>query len=193
MVKTTVCDHFCQTIQEIVERLDQADEDAAQDRALQVADAAEDGGSERDEAELEAGVVAGGPERLEEQQARRAGRRPTEAEGEGDRAVDVDAHEPRRICAVARMALPWRVRCTVAQDQQQRHRDHDDDDGRPVDLHVADLRPAVGDALGQLLGAEPLSTRPNHWKMKEMPTAVMSGASLGARRSRRYAMYSAPT
>ena len=47
------------------------------------------------------------------------------------------------------------------------------------------IRPPSGMTLGQFFCDEPFRNSPNHWKMKLMPTAVMSGASLGARRSRR--------
>src|SRR4051812_34991291 len=59
--------------QAFVERLDEPDADRAEDRAGQVADTAEDGGRERDQAELEALVVpdVGHIQRVEE--AGRAG------------------------------------------------------------------------------------------------------------------------
>ena len=62
IVNTTVCDHSCaEAVREpLVEPLDEADQHAAEHGAVQVADAAEHGGGERDQAELEAGVVAGG-------------------------------------------------------------------------------------------------------------------------------------
>ncbi len=69
---------------------------APSDGAREVADAAEHRGRERDQAELEAGVVA----HVELQQvddAGGAGERACEQERDGDRPVDVDAHHRRGL------------------------------------------------------------------------------------------------
>ena len=47
------------------------------------------------------------------------------------------------------------------------------------------VMPPLGMTDCQRFGWEPLKKIPTHWKMKLTPTAVISGASLGARRSRR--------
>ena len=83
---------------------------AAEDRAVEVADAAEHGGGEGDETELEAEVVARVVPTVSSRAARRAGHRAAEGEGEGDRPVDVDAHQPGRVLVLGRrphrLALP---------------------------------------------------------------------------------------
>src|SRR4051794_22276871 len=130
----------------VVEGLDQADQEAADDGAVEVADAAEHGRRERDEAELEAGVVAGVAARLEPEETGGAGERAAEAEGEGDGPVDVDAHEPRGVLVLRgrahRLALPGALD-DVRHEQQERDGDADDDDRRPPDLDAAD-----GEAAG---------------------------------------------
>ena len=79
------------------DRLDDADHEAADDRALEVADAAHHGGGERDQAgrealvELDRAVV----DRVD--QPGRAGEHAAEQERQRDRAVDVDAHQPRGV------------------------------------------------------------------------------------------------
>src|SRR5918911_2214977 len=72
----------------VVQVLDDPDDEAAEDGAGEVADPAEHGGGERDEAQAEAGVPPGEPVGLQVEDAGRAGERPTEAERERDRAVD---------------------------------------------------------------------------------------------------------
>ena len=62
----------------------------------------------------------------------------------------------------------------------------DDHDRRVLERDAADRDPALRDApWASCCGAEPFHCRPTHCRMKLMPTAVISGASLGARRSRR--------
>src|SRR5205085_5431341 len=76
----------------LVESLDESDEDRAEDRAGEVPDAAENGGRERDQAELVARVVADLPEVERVHEPARAGERAGDEERERDRPVDVDAH-----------------------------------------------------------------------------------------------------
>ena len=77
--------------------LDDADDQAAEDGALEVADAAHDRRGERDQAGGEAGEEphVGLVERVD--QPRRAGHQAAEQEREGDRRVDVDAHQARGL------------------------------------------------------------------------------------------------
>src|SRR5689334_19297897 len=77
----------------VVEGLDDADEEAADHGAGEVPDTAEHRRREGEEPESEAGVPARDLDGLHVEDARRAGERAAEAEGEGDRAVDVDAHQ----------------------------------------------------------------------------------------------------
>ena len=76
----------------------------------QVADAAEHGRGERDQAELEAGVVAHLLEVEGVDEARRAGEAAGDQERERDRAVDVDAHHRGGVAVLRgrahRLALP---------------------------------------------------------------------------------------
>ena len=84
-------------VEPLVEGLDEPDQDGAEHGAGQVADAAEHGGRERDQPELEALVEAHGRhvERVEE--AGRARERAGDQERERDRAVHVDAHDRGRV------------------------------------------------------------------------------------------------
>src|SRR6266568_296626 len=50
-----------------------------------------------------------------------------------------------------------------------------------------------GSTLGHSRGVDPFHCCPTNWRMKLIPTAVISGASLGARRRRRYARNSIVT
>ena len=83
--------------QPLVVGLDQADQERAEHGAGQVADPAEHGRGERDQAEGEALVVAdvGLGERVDE--AGGAGERAGEQERERDRPVDVDPHDRARV------------------------------------------------------------------------------------------------
>ena len=47
------------------------------------------------------------------------------------------------------------------------------------------VRPPLGSTEFRDFGADPFQRMPMFWKMKRQPTAVISGASLGACRSRR--------
>ena len=89
--------------------------DAAEHRADEVADAAEHGRGERDQAEPHAEVVGVARVRGDVQHAGRAGQRAAESEHERDGAVDVDAHQPGAVLvgATARMALPCLVLVTI--------------------------------------------------------------------------------
>ena len=77
--------------------LEQPEEQAAEQRAADVADAAEHRGGERLDAGEEADVVAGRLEEDGEQEPGGAGEQPAEQEREHDDAVDVDAHELGRL------------------------------------------------------------------------------------------------
>ena len=84
------------------ERFDEADENAAEHGARDVADAAEDrrgeGAQARGVADDEAGVVV-----IEaEDEPGRAGQRRAEEESGDDDAVDVDAHHARRLLVLRR-------------------------------------------------------------------------------------------
>jgi len=81
----------------VVETLDDPDEQPADDRADEIPDTAQNRGRERDEAEFEPGVIAGHPLRLDEEHRGGAGHQTTEEEGERDRGVDVDTHEPGAV------------------------------------------------------------------------------------------------
>src|SRR5436190_10160104 len=71
----------------VVETLDEPDDDAAEDRAGEVTDPAEDRRRERDQSELESQVVPGGPNDLLVHEPGGAGQRPAQAERERDDAV----------------------------------------------------------------------------------------------------------
>ena len=77
--------------------LDEADHEAAERGAGDVADAAEDGRGERLEAGLEADVEHRHAEVQALDDARRARERRADEERQGDRAVDVHAHELGRV------------------------------------------------------------------------------------------------
>ena len=77
--------------------LEQAEQQAADERAADVADAAEHRGGERLDAGQEADVEAGGLEEDHEEEAGGAGEDAAEQERERDDPVDVDAHELRRL------------------------------------------------------------------------------------------------
>jgi len=86
------------------EVLDEADHEAAEHRAGDVADAAEDGRRERLQAGVEAEVLADEAEVVAPHDARRAGQRATDGERERDGLVDVDTHELRRLLVERRRA-----------------------------------------------------------------------------------------
>src|SRR5262245_11587522 len=90
--------------QPAVEVLDEADQVAAERRAGDVADAAEHGGGEREEADPEAEVEARLREVCEEDESADAGQRAAETERERDRAVDVDPHQPSGVAVLRRRA-----------------------------------------------------------------------------------------
>ena len=104
----------CQ-VEPLVERLDQADQERAEQRAGEVADAAEHGGREGDQAELEALVVADGREVEQEEHARPRRRAPP---------ASANVNEIVRLtlmpiiaaasgsCEVARIAFPCLVDLT---------------------------------------------------------------------------------
>ena len=79
------------------DRLDHADDQAADHGALEVADAAHDRRGERDQAGGEALVELDRPVVERVDQARRAGQHAAEQERQRDRAVDVDAHQARGV------------------------------------------------------------------------------------------------
>ena len=83
--------------QPLVVGLDQADQERAEHGAGQVADAAEHGGGEGDQAEREALVVANHRLRERVDEPGGAGERAGEQERERDRAVDVDPHDRARL------------------------------------------------------------------------------------------------
>ncbi len=83
-------------LEALVESLDEPDQKRTEHGAAQVPDAAEDGRRERDQPQLEPGVVAH-VELQEEEEARGAGERAGEDERERDRPVHVDAHHRGRI------------------------------------------------------------------------------------------------
>ena len=78
-------------------RLQQPEQQAAHQRAADVADAAEHGRGERLDAGQEADVEAGGLEEDHEQEPGGAGEDAAEQERERHDAVDVDAHQLRRL------------------------------------------------------------------------------------------------
>src|SRR3954466_13043473 len=108
------------------ELLDDPDDEAAEHRAAEVADAAHDGGGERDEA---------GAEALEEphlrlvervDEAGGARQQAAQQERERDRGVDVDAHEPRGLGVLSGRA--HRLAEPAARDEggeQDHERDRD--------------------------------------------------------------------
>ena len=115
-------------VQALVERLDQPDQDGAEDGARQVADAAEHGGREGDQPELEALVEPHGRHVERVEKPGRAGERAGDQERERDRAVDVDAHDRRGLLVLRGRAhrLPLaRLLDQVGQREQDGHGDQD--------------------------------------------------------------------
>ena len=108
-------------VEALVERLDEPDHDRADDGAREVADAAEHGRGERDQAELEAGVVAHVVLEEEDEPGDR-GERAREEERHRDRPVDVDAHHRRRLGVLRdgahRLALPRRAHEPAEHDER---------------------------------------------------------------------------
>jgi hypothetical protein len=128
----------------LVEGLDQPDQDGADDRAREVADPAEDGGRERDQAEREARVVAD-VELDEVKHGADPCERPRERERERDRAVDVDAHDRRRLRILGgrahRLSLARGLHEPAEQDEHRRR--HERDEERvPAIVNPADLEDA---------------------------------------------------
>src|SRR3954467_6427642 len=96
-----------------------------------------------------------------------------------------------RSCAVARMALPTLVFCTIQVISNS--------SGivtaiTTMYLMRISIEPMVIDPCGNTLdlelGADPLVKIPMFWRMKLTPTAVINGANFGALRNRRYASFS---
>jgi hypothetical protein len=138
----------------LVEGLDEPDDERAQDGAGEIADTAEDGRGEGDQAELEARVVADVV--LEEEHEAGHGGEPTrDEERDGDRPVHVDAHHRRRLGVLGdrahRLALP-RVPHEPAQHEERWHDDRERDDELPGEADVADLeRRALRNEVGAAL------------------------------------------
>ncbi len=128
-------------VEPLVEGLDQPDQDRAEDGARQVADAAQHGGRERDQPELEALVVAHGRHVERVEHPGRARERARDHERERDRPVDVDAHHRARVHVLRgrahRLPLP-RLLHEVEQHQQDRRRHEDDDHLVPGVVDAAD-------------------------------------------------------
>ncbi len=111
--------------------LDHADDQAAEDGALDVADAAHDGGGERDQAGGEAGEEphVGLVQRVDE--AGGAGHQAAEQERERDRRVHVDAHQARGLRVLrggAHGAADPGAADEVDQEDEQRHGHHERQD-----------------------------------------------------------------
>ena len=103
---------------------------AAEHGAGQVADAAQDGGGERDQADAEALVEADVREVEGVEQTGRAGERAGEQEREGDRAVDVDAHHRRGIAVLRRRAHRLPLSRSLHEPDQREQHGHGDQPGR---------------------------------------------------------------
>jgi hypothetical protein len=88
----------------LVEVLDEADHESAERCAGEVADAAEHGGGEGEEPDLEAEIEACGREVHDVQEAADACERAPERERERDRAIDVDAEHARGVAILRRGA-----------------------------------------------------------------------------------------
>ena len=104
----------------VVEVLDEADQVAAERGARDVADAAEHGRREGEQADAEAEVEARLREVGEVDEAADAGERAAEAERERDRAVDVDAHQARGVAILRRR--PHRLAPARALDEPDQRR-----------------------------------------------------------------------
>ncbi len=93
---------------------------------------------------------------------------------------------PSWSCATARMALPalvsWTIPVSAAAAGLRDHHDHDE---LVLDLDSADGDPPWLKTVSHCFWPDPFHSWPKFWKMKLSPTAVISGASLGACRSRR--------
>src|SRR6266545_4861112 len=85
-------------------------------------------------------------------------------------------------CAVARIALPWRVRCT----SQTSRIKTGITESATIKLDQRYLLPPiskttpVGRMLGTDTGAGPSRLSPTSWRMNDIPIAVISGARRGA-------------
>src|SRR4051812_2876981 len=126
--------------QTLVEGLDEADAERAEHGARQVADTAEHGGGERDQAELVARVVTDLPEVEGIDEPAGAGERAGDQERERDRPVDVDPHHRGGVTILSRRAhrLPLsRLLYEPDEREQHRHRDEHDDQLLPRVRHAA--------------------------------------------------------
>ena len=129
------------SVQALVPGLDQPDHEPSDDGAIEVADPAEHGSRERDQSELEAGVVAerrtgAGTRARQRLRARLRGRTSPRSA-----AVDVDAHHRRGLGVLRngahRLAL---LRRADEPGQNEQHRDDDQKhaDRVPLDRDSAD-------------------------------------------------------
>src|SRR5436309_8413931 len=139
----------------LVERLDQADQDGAQDRSREISDAAQDRRRKCEQAELEAGVEADRRRIEGEDDSARARQCTGDEECERDRPVDVDPHHCRSVFVLRRgthrLAL---ARVLDEPDQAEEDRDGDeqneqpgpgvDDVTDPEDLSTIPCRKLVG-------------------------------------------------
>src|SRR4051812_38451036 len=127
--------------QTLVERLDEADAERAEHGARQVADSAEHGGGERDQAELVARVVTDLPEVEGVDEPAGAGECAGDQERERDRPVDVDPHHRGGVAVLCsrahRLSLP---RAKHEPHEQDQHGDGQDDDDElvPTEVDIAD-------------------------------------------------------
>ena len=118
--------------------LDDPDDQTPDHRALEVADAAHDRRSERDQAggealvELDRAVV----ERVD--QAGRARQQAAEQERQRDRAVDVDAHQARGVGVLRGRAHRLAVLGLPDEPEERDQQRDGDDDGEEVGVHDVD-------------------------------------------------------
>ena len=133
--------------QTVVVRGDQADAERAERGAGEVADPAQDGRREGEQPELEPEIESRLGVVRDVEHAGRAGQGAGHGEGDGDRAVDVDAHHPRRLGVLGdrahRLAL---ARVAHPPHQRQQHRDgdrHDQQRLQPV-RHAAQIEQRLG-------------------------------------------------
>ena len=135
--------------------LDDPDDQPADHRALEVADAAHDRGGEGDQAGGEALVELDGAVVERVDQARRAGQQAAEQERQPDRAVDVDAHQARGVRVLRRRAHRLAV-LGLADEPEQRDQQRDRDDPREeVGAHERD----AAEVEDLLLGADEVRRR----------------------------------
>ena len=124
-----------------------------------------------------------------------AGQRARENEGHRDHAVDVDAQHRRGVrvlCDEALIDLP----CRVERTNQVSTRRSGITTAKTASLFHCMATPWIeitsvrGMKSGIVWKLGPYTARPMFWRMNETPTAVISGASRGARRRGLYAMRS---